>query len=70
MATIRPHILSQVSGDGDADEDEGADSKGADDGDGVDVDDGDGVDADANDNLIERKSPAGAKHMCSICGDR
>ena len=62
MATIRPHILSQVSGDGDADEDEGADSKGA--------DDGDGVDADANDNLIERKSPAGAKHMCSICGDR
>ena len=43
----------------DGDEDEGADSEGA-----------DGVDADANDNLVEIKSPAGAKHMCSICGDR
>ena len=51
-----------MNDNGDADEDEGADNEGA--------DDGDGVDADANDNLVESKSPAGAKHMCSICGDR
>ena len=51
-----------MNDNGDENEDEGADSEGA--------DDGDGVDADANDNLVEIKSPAGAKHMCSICGDR
>ena len=51
-----------MNDNGDGDEDEGADSEGA--------DDGDGVDADAKDNLVESKSPAGAKHMCSICGDR
>ena len=62
MATIRPRILSQVNDNGNDDEDEGADNEGA--------DDGDGVDADVNDNLIESKSLAGAKHMCSICGDR
>ena len=52
---------------GDADEDEGADNESAD---SEGADDGDGVDADVNDNLVESKSPAGAKHMCSICGDR
>ena len=61
-----------MNDNGDDDEDEGADSEGADsegaDSDGA--DDGDGVNADVNDNLVESKSPAGAKHMCSICGDR
>ena len=61
-----------MNDNGDGDEDEGTDSEGADN-EGADsegADDGDGVNADANDNLVEIKSPAGAKHMCSICGDR